>query len=104
MKIKYQFNETELASLSELKDEIIQAKRLMNSEDSLDKYISAACVLCSYINQYNDLSENEKKHLDVDIGDLEKLAVNILVNQGHPKLVGVDLLKKYGLYCGEKGK
>jgi len=88
----------------ELKGELVQAKRLMNSEDSLDEYTGANLILCSYINKYDNLSKNAKKHLNMDMNELEKMAVNILVNQGHSKLVKVDLLKKYGVYCGEKGK
>jgi hypothetical protein len=58
-------------------------------------------MLRSYLNKYENLSENSKKHLNVDINDLEKLAVNVLFNQGHSDIIGMDLLRKYGLYCGE---
>jgi len=109
MKIKYQFNKTELASLSKLKDEIIQARKFMSSDDPLDEYTGANYLLYSSLSKYNQLNNKARKFLNInitciDINDLEKLAVNILVNQGHSKLVKVDLLKKYGVYCGEKGK
>jgi hypothetical protein len=64
-------------------------------ENNLTKYRGANLLLCSYKHKYNNLSENAKKHLKVDMGELEKLAVNVLVDQGYSDIVNQDLLKKY---------
>jgi len=97
-------SDKDLDYIIEFERKLVNSKKLMHSDNELDEYTGANLILCSYINKYNNLSENAKKHLNVDMNELEKLAVNILVNQGHSKLVKVDLLKKYGVYCGEKGK
>lgn len=101
-KIDIQFDK-DLDYIIALKGELVEAKILMQSgEDKLDKYRGANLLLCSYVNKYNNLSENAKKHLNVNMNDLEEMAVNVLVNQGHSDIVDKDLLKKYGMYCGEK--
>ncbi|MFH1503492.1 MAG: hypothetical protein ABIE36_02455 [Candidatus Diapherotrites archaeon] len=102
-KIDVQFDKN-LDYIIELKGELVQARELMKSDNKLNQCTGANAVLCSYLPKYENLSENAKRHLDEDTNELEKLAVNVLVNQGHSKFVKVDLLKKYGLFCGEKGK
>ncbi len=102
-KIDVQFDKN-LDYIIELKGELVQARELMKSDNKLNQYTGANVVLCSYLTKYENLSENAKRHLNENINELEKLAVNVLVNQGHSKIVKVDLLKKYGLFCGEKEK
>jgi hypothetical protein len=103
-KIDVQFDK-DLDYIIELKGELAEAKILMQSgEDKLDKYRGAGYILENYRHKYKNLSENAKKHLNVNMNDLEEMAVNILVNQGHSDIVEKDLLKKYGLYCGEGKK
>lgn len=102
-KINTQFNKG-LTHFKELKTDLVEAKRLMNSEDKMDKYTGASLLLSKYIQDYDTLTDYSKEHLNVDMNELEKLAVNILVNQGRSGLVKIDLLKKYGLYCGEGKK
>jgi len=100
-KIDIQFDKA-LDYIIELKGELVEARELMYSDDKLEKYRGANLLLCSYINKYNHLSENAKRHLNVDINDLEKMAVETLVEQGYSRIVKDDLLKKYGYSAGKK--
>lgn len=79
----------------ELKGELVNSKQLMNSDNSLKQYRGANLILCSYLSKYNNLSDNAKKHINENINELEKMAVKILVDQGHSNIINEDLLKKY---------
>ena len=88
--------EKNLDYILELKGELTSSRILMDSNDAMDQYMGANLILCSYINKYNNLSENAKMHLRENINELEKKAVKVLVEQGHSKIVEKELLKKYG--------
>lgn len=96
--------ERELASLLEIKGELVQAKELMYYGDQLSQYRGANYLLCSFLAKYNLLDKKSKDSLHIDVNNLERKAVEILVNQGHNKLVENELLKKYGYAISEKEK
>ena len=101
-KIDVQFD-SDLDYIIALKGELVEAKTLMIYGDKLSKYRGACYILESHLSKYNNnLSENAKKHLDVDINELERKAVEVLVEQGHSDIVKKDLLKKYKYHVPEK--
>ena len=100
-KIDIQFDKN-LDYILELKGELVQVGGLMRSKEELDAYRGANLLLFSYLTKYNNLSENAKRHLHENINDLEKMAVSILVNQGHSDIVQEELLKKYGYSVDKK--
>lgn len=100
-KIDIKFDK-DLDYIIELKGELVSSRKLMDSKDSLDQYTGANLILCAYINKYNNLSENAKIHLNENINQLEKKAVEVLVELGQSKLVDKNLLKKYGYFTIKK--
>jgi uncharacterized membrane protein len=103
-KIDIQFD-NDLDYIIELKGELVEAKTLMkNAMKTLDQYRGANLVLCSYLTKYDNLSENAKKHLNVDMNELEKLAIETLIAQGHTDILNRDLLKKHGYKLVDREK
>ncbi|MGY4884863.1 MAG: hypothetical protein ACP5NZ_04770 [Nanobdellota archaeon] len=99
---------------------ISHAKLWLYSGTESEKRYGAEVLLNYWIERYNVLSDEEKKNISfnvfednknaisVNINDLEKKAVEVLVKQGHSNVVDESLLKKYGYsptsgdYFGEK--
>jgi hypothetical protein len=72
--------------------------------DRLDKYRGATTFLTSLFNKYDNLSENAKKHLNVNISELEKLAVDTLVKEGYEDTLNKETLEKFGYSAEIKKK
>jgi hypothetical protein len=78
-----------------LKGGLAHAKEWMSSGDEMQKCTGAELVLNYYTERYNVLNDDAKKYVGINANELEKMAVDILVEQGHSKLVKDSLLKKY---------
>ena len=91
----YKFSENELISYLNTYTELIETRKLIDSGDNLGKYRGANILLGSTINKYNSLDKKVRELFYIDVDNLEKKAVEILVNQGYSKIVPEKLLKKY---------
>jgi folate-dependent phosphoribosylglycinamide formyltransferase PurN len=104
MKKTYVFTERELASLLNMHAELVESRQLMYSDEVLDRYRGANTILNSAIHKYKNFDEEHKKQLNIDVNELERKAVKILVDDGYPQIVSKELLEKYGYAVAEKEK
>jgi len=83
-------------------------KYKINSGNNIEKCNAAGLFLSYWIKNYDLLDTEGKQSIKVDLSDLEKKAVDILVENGKSDEVSKDLLEKYGYspssgdYFGEK--
>jgi hypothetical protein len=92
----YAFVGNELNDLLGLAKEIGAVSEILYTGEADEKYRAASVILKSSLPKYNKLSEEIKEILDVDIGKLEKKAVDILFNSVYRDMVSSELLEKYG--------
>lgn len=88
-------------SLAELQTKFIIAETAMRypkqgKTSQIFQYKAADDVLNNYLPEYEKLSENEKKNLNVNTNELERIAVKTLVEQGHSDIISKERLKKFG--------
>jgi vacuolar-type H+-ATPase subunit C/Vma6 len=98
----YAFIGNELNNLLGLTKEIGAMSEILYSKEADERYRGASVMLNSSIPKYNKLPEEIREIMNVDIGQLERKAVEILFNSGNKDMISEALLQKYGYIIKEK--